>query len=219
MNSFLKRIALPAVILFALVGSSYAIPTISLSDGITTVIVADGSALDSSPLPGMATWSGNLGVWFLNVTTGTSGGTTANPTMDIKSVNASSIAGGTMVVYFSDIGFGPSLGVVGVATGGTSAGTFQFATYSDVGNGLFTMTTPLTSQSFGVGAFSSDVSANFASPAPYSLTEVATITHAAGGVTSFNSSFHVPDGGSTFMLLGFAFSGLALLQLQMKRPG
>jgi len=37
---------------------------------------------------------------------------------------------------------------------------------------------------------------------PFSLTEVATITHTRNGVTSFNEDLRVPDAGLTLALLG-----------------
>ena len=202
-----------AVALFAMTGSSYAIPTIKLYDGVTTVSVLDGSGSDLDPAPGIVTWFGPVGVWQINVTTGTSSGSAASPFLDLNSVNASSTAGGTLTVSFSDTGFGPSDGGVGVSVGGTAAGTVQFETYADAGNGLFTLTTLLTSQSFGAGGFSGAASASLALPASYSLTEVATITHAAGEeATSFEGQLHVPDGGTTAWLLGITLSGLALLK-------
>ena len=118
-----------AVALFAMTGSSYAIPTIKLFDGVNTISVPDGSGSDSDPAPGIVSWIGPVGVvWQVNVTTGTSGGSAAYPFLDLNSVNATSTAGGTLTISFSDTGFGPSDGCVGVSVGGTAGGTVQFET-------------------------------------------------------------------------------------------
>jgi hypothetical protein len=197
-----------------LVGNATAVPTLYLSDGAFNITVADGGPMDSSPQVGVVTYNGPVGVnWTLNVTTGISKpilGSPAQPWMDLNSVNATSKGAGVMTIKFSDNNFGPSSGKLTSKIGGTSQGKVTLNTYKDAGNGIFALTTPLTSQGpLGSGAFASTASMSFSGGLPFSLTQVATITHTKRAVTSFNEELRVPDAGMTLALLGSSLIGLA----------
>lgn len=215
MKSFVKIFAVAAGVL-GLVGNAGAVATLYLSDGVVSVTVADGSPLDSNPAPGVVTYNGALGMnWTMNITTGLSKpdlGSATQPWMHLNSVNASSKGAGNLTVMFSDNYFGPSSGNLNSKVGGTTQGSVSFQTYSDASNALFGQSSLLTSQGpFGTGAFANAQSVSFTGGFPFSLTEIATITHTTHGVTSFSDEIRVPDAGVTVVLLGSSLIGLAAL--------
>lgn len=229
MNNLLKNLVF-GIAAVACAGSVQAVPTLQLSDGVNSVTLAQGGvpvlvgaavtggggfAYDSST-PGQVFWSGRVGAWSVNVTTGLTDpilGTPTRPHMDLNSVNNSTIAS-TLSLLWSDTDFGPSTGNALAKIGGTvngGGGSLTFKTFGDAGNAVFGMTTPLTSLgAFGPGAFSG--TANGPSLALlgglYSLTEQVLLTHTAAGSSSFNAELEVPDAGTTLVLLG---SSLTLL--------
>jgi hypothetical protein len=213
MKSFAKILAVGAGIL-GIVGSASAVPTLYLSDGLVSVTVADGDPMDANPLAGVVMYNGPVGAnWTLNVTTGLSKpllGSPEQPWMDLNSVNATSRGAGNLTIKLSDDNFGPTGGQLVNTVGGTTVGRVSVNTFADAGNGIFSTTTPLTSQNdFGSGGFNSSVLTALNLTGPYSLTEVATITHAKRGVTSFSEDLRVPDSGLTLALLGSGLVGLA----------
>jgi hypothetical protein len=217
MMRFLKTLAVTAGVA-GLVANATAVPTLYLSDGVNSVTVVDGGAGDSNPLAGVVTFNGSIGLnWTLNVTTGISKpmlGSQTQPWMDLNSVNATSKGAGSLTIKLSDTGFGPVSGKLTSKIGGTTQGIVTMNTYADAGNGVFALTTPLTSQgAFGTGtgtkAFASTASTTLNGALPFSLTEVATITHNRQAVSSFNEELRVPDAGLTLALLGMSLIGLA----------
>lgn len=74
----------------AVATSTYAIPTLFLSDGVgDTVEIAENSPLNlDSSVPGAVAWTGSVGVWNLNVSTGVSSGTGTSPNFDLNSIDA-----------------------------------------------------------------------------------------------------------------------------------
>ncbi len=197
-----------------LVGSASAVPTLYLSDGVTSVTIADGSALDSNSAVGVVGYNGAVGInWTMNVTTGLSKpdlGSATQPWMSLGSVNANSKGAGSLTIKFSDDFFGPSSGVFVSKTGGTAGGTVSVQTYADASNALFGQGTLLTSQGpFSVGGFNDLASTPLSLGASFSLTEVATITHTHYGVTSLSEDLRVPDAGLTVALLGSSLISLA----------
>jgi hypothetical protein len=191
-----------------------AIPTIQLFDlgSATLVTVADGGFGDANPLAGVVTYIGAVGpTWLLNVTTGTSkpfAGSATKPEMDLNSVDATSLAGGTLIVRFSDDFFGPNSGSAIAGIGGTTVGTVGYTTWADAANVLFATSISLTGIGPLTGAFSGTDSGALSLGYPYSLTQEAIIRHSAGGLSSFNATLTVPDGGLTIALLGFALVGV-----------
>jgi hypothetical protein len=217
MKRFLKIFAVAAGVASLAINAT-AVPTLYLSDGVNTVMVVDGGVGDSSTQAGVVTFNGSIGVnWTLNVTTGVSKpmlGSPTQPWMDLNSVNATSRGAGTLTIMLCDTGFGPASGKLTSKIGGTTQGKVTMNTYKDAGNGLFALTTPLTSQGvFGTGigtkAFANTASIAFTGALPFSLTEVATITHTRQAISSFNEELRVPDAGLTIALLGSSLLGLA----------
>jgi hypothetical protein len=169
--------------------------TLYLSDPVTStqVVILDQSALDSNPTLGVIEYDGAVGPnWALNVTSGATkpdSGTATDPYMDVTSVDASSPGGGTLIIEFSDVDYGPlpSGSVFREAYGGTTVGTVSYSTFLDATDIVFGHGTLLASQgprgpgAFNGTSFSSPVGAAF----PYSLTQRLVITHQRAGWTGF----------------------------------
>lgn len=197
-----------------------AVPTLTISDGIDpTVTIVDGGVGDSSALAGEVLWSGSIGVWNVVVDTGItkplSGFSAINPGLDLG-FSVVSTGAGSLTMTWSDTGFGPSSGNFDASIGGTlnrAGGSIAYSTFYDTAN-LVPVGTGLTAaQNFTSSSFSGSAEeAVGLLTAPYSLSEVISITHLGAGNSSGNAelSFSVPDAGSTLMLLGGAMSVLGM---------
>lgn len=192
--------------LVAIEPQAQAATIIELSDGINpAVTVFDGGPGDLSAVAGVVVFSGSVGAFNVNVTTGLSfpllGSATA-PVMDLNSVNVSSGAVGSLTVKLTTTDYiGPvPLGVATLDAGGTTNGSIVIDSFVDLGNAPFGM-------GFQTGGtLGSPVPAPFSGstilPTPlsplYSATIIATIVHdTPGDVTSFDAEYRiVPEPGS-----------------------
>jgi hypothetical protein len=199
-----------------------AVPTLTISDGITTITV-----LDSTPATGLVVWSGTIGGWTLNLDTGDTkpdSGTAEIPDMTLGFQTLSPTAGGTLTITWSDAGFGPSTGdfnasITGNSTprgGGSATTSVGFTTYYNTGNTIpagpvgGTLLTTINSLPGSELAYVSPLLLG----GDYSLTEVVTITSSSSrqGVETTGHAYlvAVPDAGSTLILLGTAMSMLGV---------
>jgi hypothetical protein len=213
------KLSLLAAVVGAGAISASATPTLILNDGVNpAVVVTDNGVGDLNPLPGAVTWSGSLGNWLLNVTTGVTKpavGSASSPEMDLASVNASSLGGGNLQITFAENGFIPS-GVASAAIGGTltHGGSLTFGT--EVNAGLLTLQTFSNGGSSDV-PFAGSQSAAFGAAPGYSLEQIVTIHHRGAGITSFDAHLSVPDGGLSAGLLGFALVAVEGLRRKLTR--
>ena len=103
--------------------------TLSLSDGINTIVIDDGSGLDKNDATGAVTFIGNIGLWTFNVSTGFSKpniGSLSSAQMDLNSVDISSSGAGALTIKLYDNSFN--------LPAGSGVGTMLIGGTQDNGN-------------------------------------------------------------------------------------
>lgn len=209
-------VALGAV---AMTGSAFAIPTLIVSDGVTSTSVTSASGIVSYST---ANFDGAWSVVISSGSTKPADGSATSPFEDL-SIQATSLTFSpqrNLTITFFDTGFGPFNGSLkATMSGHVTAGTGQnvtFNTYWDAGNTGATTTLITGSGAMAPPSYNSSLTGSVNGANPFSLTEVVTINGAGsgpGGSYSLDGSLAgVPDGGTTVMLLGAALSGLAFLR-------
>ena len=187
-----------------LVQSVNAIPTLTLSDGTTTIMVMDNGVGDLDPTLGSVVFNGAVGSNFnINTSAGLTkpaDGSASAPAIDLDGLTHA-LGAGTLTMTFKETDF---TAFPGILTGSFSAtvGAGGSATNIVMQNALDLV----TNGPFGApGGFSSG-SAALIDGAPYSLTQTVITTFGArGGTASFDAMANVPgvpDGGTTVTMLG-----------------
>jgi hypothetical protein len=195
--------------------SAHGIPTLSISDGL-------GHTLNLSNSSGAFTYTGALGNFSLNITSGVVTGDALLP-----GLNFSATGTGMLIISLSNTSFGTLAGSISSQISGQTSGTTAFATFADAGNRLFNISTLLSKGGpFTSGTFSGAASATYPVPGPFSLTEKIVIVQSVFGTTSFGTTVKdppvvapvvptVPDAGATAPLLGLALLGIGLARRKL----
>jgi len=199
--------------------SAHGVPTLSISDGL-------GHTLNLSSSSGGITYTGTLGNFSLNITSGVATGDALLP-----GLNFSATGSGILTIMFSNTSFGTLAGSISSQISGQTSGITVFGTFADAGNSLFGNSTLLSVGGPFRGAFSGTAPATFAVPGPFSLTEKIVIVQSVSGTTSFGTTIKdpvvtvpivptvpvptVPDAGATAPLLGLALLGIGLARRKL----
>jgi hypothetical protein len=184
-----------------------------------------------SPISGAIIFTGAVGSFLLNVTTGLSEpvvGSTAEPELDLNSVNVSG-TGGTLTIALSDsftsppapyvTGFASSIGGTLPSGGASISYTSWLNGGQSLGGGFSAGPTGSgTTVPFAGQFVSADVSA--ALSLPYTLTQVVTLTLPGGGVVSFDANLEALPEPFSLLLVGTGLVGLGFLsRRRMQRAG
>src|SRR5687767_14860952 len=206
--------------------------SIRVYDGTTTIIIDDNQVgPDLDPNAGVIVHVGSIGVFTLDFEIGVTKpvfGTSTAPIM-VLNAGATSNAAGTLIIDFSETGFGPtgSAGSLAFAVGeGASSGTVAYNTYYDPANALFGGIPVTTDGPDGPGLIVFGATGSLPPTDSFSLTQRLIITHTAAGSTiiggeNFDAAVlalvQVPDGGFAVGLLGFALIGVEGLRRKYTR--
>ena len=192
--------------------------------GIDVIVIDDAAALsvsaggsvstivDGFTGSGVVNFSGTVGSFTVNITTAISKPVIGAPgaMLDLNSVNVTGGGPGTLVISTTDTDYDYTqfTGNLQLESriGGTAGGTVDFVTSIDEGNVEFGATDSLTFGTWGPGVFSCTGAVDVGTiTADFSLTQIATITHAGAAVTSFDAESEiVPEPASVLIwsLLG-----------------
>src|SRR6185295_8455503 len=172
-------VAFLVVIAVLVVGQApaQAVPSLFLSDGVTSVTIVDGGVGDLSPIAGLVLFSGSVGSWEFNVATGVSDPVLPAPFphMDLNSIDINTAGSATsLTVMLTDTDFGPFTGNLMASIGGTIGlgGSLSYDVFVDAGNTAFGLTTPVLSVGpFGPGAFAGSDTGAVSLGSPFSVTQ------------------------------------------------
>ena len=195
---------------------------LTMSSGENSVSIEDNGIGDTDSTVGIVHFSGGLGLWFANVTTGISNSPAPDGQpafLSLLSSDFSSRGAGTLTIILSDPNLINPLGSNLAArtwTGGISSGT---VTVGSLLNGA-----PLNSLgSFTGGAFSANGSSIVDTTNGFSLANVTTIIHGEWGgfttvgvVTMVDPPSNVPE-PTMLGLLGLGLLGLGLVRCKSAR--
>ena len=208
-----------AIAAFAI--EAHAVPMLRISDGNSTITIADGGGGDANSAAGAVTWIGSIGTWTLNTITGVTKPVVGFSDLPILDLNffATSSGAGTLTIMFTETDYAGTLGWANMYIGGTTSGTVNYSAYG-VAAGASRNTAFDTTRHLGtIGPLSGPVFSAAKTQtylggqnAPFSLTQVITITHNGAGETGGNARLRVPEGGSSVLMLVGGVASLGILR-------
>jgi hypothetical protein len=226
-NNMKERLTILMIVALAVVlaPSADANMMLRLDDGVNPALtITDNGAGDTDPDLGVVTYDDQLGVWKINVVSGTSKPIIGGPTsaeLDLLSGVVSSLGAGALTIEVTDIDYSlPGPGPVTLTSefGGTTQGTVRLTQTYDPDNSTFATATPgndtvIITPLLSGGAFDDTQSKSAVLVNPFSLTEKVVVTHGgARQITTFDAfSVVVPVPGAILLgLLGLGAAGLKL---------
>ena len=228
----LSAVTLGVALALAATSVSQALPTIRITDGITTITVQDNIGADGSPQAGFVQYTAPAGTfagWSVILSAGTTKpiiGSATKPELDLNwSITRTAGAGtGSLTVYFSENGFNlASATAAQTASGGTlgssAANSATIRTYYDGANTELLTTSLLTSQTFnGPNPFGQVANGNVPADPTVAFTVRLDLVQAAGQITSGDIHLYVnaPEGGSMVTFLGTALLALGAFAARRK---
>jgi LPXTG-motif cell wall-anchored protein len=227
---------LPTAILIGLLGGQVeAGLMLKLSDttDLASVTIVDNGIGDLSPDLGVVNFSGNVGEFNVNVSTGLSTpvlGSGLLPQMDLNSIDAklTGSKADVLTIQLTDTGWGPTLTPTTLTqeVGGTKSGSIasvMFNTFVDPTNTSFGTgagTIKGTTLTFSGSPYSGTNSFQYGPLSGlYSVTEVATISANAGsGSVSYDLAIAAVPEPSSLTLAGFGIvAGIGLVYRKRRR--
>jgi hypothetical protein len=183
----MRGLLLALTLSVALSTSAFATAELQLKSGLTTVTILDNGVGDADPAIGQVIFSGAVGSWSINLTSGLSFGP-LGPTMDVGSLDATTSSADPLTITFTDTGFStPSPGFMLASSGHivTGSGTAMIKGWVDDTNTVFGEPAAGLIGSLGPfsGAYFQSVTGGPAGVPLYSLTEAVTLTTGSSGVT------------------------------------
>lgn len=232
-----KTATLAVALVLSAASISQAVPTLYVTDGVTTQTIVDDGAFDlfggTPGIVGYAPAAGTYAGWTFLLNSGTAQpalGGVSNPEMDLtwQVIRGAGAGAGNISFYFSADGYTLTSGRQMVTASSTTLGantSASVSTYYNSANVNYTggaLPTLLTSQNFSSpGGFDLDSAATPADPNGVAFIIGVTLTQAGinGTPTVSSGDIHlrnVPEGGSMVTFLGTALLALGAFAARRK---